>query len=271
MAIEHISTHQDYLDTDRLSLIREVPMVTTKVRPGIAVGAAPRPFRHLRFWKLLARTLQMKAKFYLNGNKSYTNHIYRFYTRDINSHCETFGDKFAAIREEMVELAEPWPGDLVLDVGTGVGWQAAAFARRGLECTGVDYVPDRLKHAEEIHGNEITWMVGDASNLPLETDSFDIVSVSLILHDLPLDRELEALRELRRVSRRRVIIVEPQVPPHWFIRWLYIFIGDLFDESVYFGNFVRRDFEAHLETAGLKLVNKKVVFHGGLTIFVCDV
>lgn len=236
-----------------------------------AQATPPRTVLVPRFWRLLWETIRMKAE-YDHERDTYADHLNRFYTRDVNAHVQTFGDKWAEIRPVMIDLADMRPDDEVLDVATGVGFQAKAFAHAGYKTVGVDLIPDRVKHAEEIHGNHNpSWKVGDATNLPFDDNSFDVVTMSLALHDMPLDVELKALSEMRRVSRRRVVIVEPQVWRGLLRRRFYIWFGETFDESVYFGDFVRRDFNAHLKQVGLKVTHRQRVFHRILTIFACDV
>ena len=243
-------------------------MVDTNIE---AKDKPPRTMLIPRFWRLLWETIKMKSEYDYESD-SYAEHLNRFYTREVNEHVQTFGDKWAETRAPIIRLAEMQPGETVLDVATGVGFQAKAFADAGYTTVGVDLIPDRVKHAEEVHGNHNPkWQVGDATDLPFENNSFDVVTISLALHDMPTDVELKALSEMRRVARRRVVILEPQMWRGPIRRKIYVWLGDTFDESPYFGDFVKRDFEGHLEETGLKVVHREIVFHRSLTIFACDV
>ena len=93
----------------------------------------------------------------------------------------------------------------VLDVGTGTGIFAEAFAGTGLEVTGVDANSGLLEAARR-HAPSVRFMEATAEELPFEADSFDLVFLGHVLHET--DDPLAALREGRRVARIRVGILE---------------------------------------------------------------
>jgi ubiquinone/menaquinone biosynthesis C-methylase UbiE len=93
----------------------------------------------------------------------------------------------------------------VLDVGTGTGIFAEAFARRGLAVTGIDPSPNLLSHARG-HVPGAQFQGGTAEKLPFGDHSFDLVFLGHVLHETD-DRRL-ALEEARRVARLRVAILE---------------------------------------------------------------
>ena len=234
-------------------------------------NSAPVPIFVPRFWVLIAQTIIMKLTHRLRGDGAYTDHLMKFYTRSETPNVEVYGDAYSSIRRALVDAADLQAGESVLDVATGGGHQAAAFARAGHRTIGMDYVPDRARLARENHGNlSLQWGAGDASRLPFADNSFDVVTISLALHDMPELVQRNALTEFRRVARRRVVIVEPRAPEHnRFLRWLYIALGNLVDESLHFGEYVQRDFDSHLGEAGLTLHQMPRVFHGLLAIYVC--
>ncbi len=92
-----------------------------------------------------------------------------------------------------------------LDVGTGSGVFAEAFARRGLAVSGVDANPEMLPAAQRYVPQGI-FRSGTAEKLPFADASFDLVFLGHVLHET--DQPLEALKEARRVSRRRVAVYE---------------------------------------------------------------
>jgi ubiquinone/menaquinone biosynthesis C-methylase UbiE len=93
----------------------------------------------------------------------------------------------------------------VLDVGTGTGLFAEAFAARGLAATGVDDSPEMLEHARRLVPSA-AFRQGRAEQLDLPDGSFDLVFLGLVLHES--HEPLRALREARRVARARVGILE---------------------------------------------------------------
>lgn len=69
-------------------------------------------------------------------------------------------------------------GERVLDVACGAGNTTLAAARRRGVCTGSDFVPALLEHAEQraqAEGLEIEWVEADAHQLPFDDESFDVV------------------------------------------------------------------------------------------------
>jgi SAM-dependent methyltransferase len=105
--------------------------------------------------------------------------------------------------ERVLDLADVEPGMDVVDVGTGSGGTVAIpAALRGATVTGVDVTPelfdDAMRRAGEA-GVDVSWVEGDAAELPLPDASFDRV-LSTFGHAFAADHEA-AGRELVRVCR----------------------------------------------------------------------
>ena len=93
----------------------------------------------------------------------------------------------------------------VLDVGTGTGLFAEAFAKRGLAVCGVDANPGMLTAAKAtVPAGEFCESTAEA--LPYADASFDLVFMGLLLHES--DEQLQVLSEARRVARTKVGILE---------------------------------------------------------------
>jgi SAM-dependent methyltransferase len=81
----------------------------------------------------------------------------------------------------------------VLDLGTGTGKAAGVVARRfpAAEVVGVDLSPEMIQHANELLPDELAgqvrFQVGDATALPLEDGSFDLV---VLMNMIPFFEEL---------------------------------------------------------------------------------
>jgi ubiquinone/menaquinone biosynthesis C-methylase UbiE len=93
----------------------------------------------------------------------------------------------------------------VLDVGTGSGIFVEAFAARGLSITGIDSNLEMVAAAAG-HVPAGDFRQASAEALPFPDGSFDLVFLGLILHEA--DDAVRALREARRLARRRVVVLE---------------------------------------------------------------
>ncbi|HET6439694.1 MAG TPA: methyltransferase domain-containing protein [Anaeromyxobacter sp.] len=102
----------------------------------------------------------------------------------------------------------PPPRD-VLDVGCGTGrlLEAAGDRWKGAHCTGVDLSEDMLAEARRKHEGDgrFTFSQGDASSLPLESASFDLVLSTMSFHHW--SDQVAGVREIARVLRPRGLFV----------------------------------------------------------------
>ncbi len=113
-----------------------------------------------------------------------------------------FGAPLLLIGELLCEAVDLRPGWRVLDVATGSGNTALAAARRSCEVTGADYVPTLLERGREraaAERLEVSFVEGDAEDLPFPDSSFDAVLSSIGVMFAP-DQE-RAAGELLRVCR----------------------------------------------------------------------
>lgn len=157
-------------------------------------------------------------------------------------------------RRKAFELSGWQPGERVLDLCTGTGGLALTFAARGAKVIGVDLARGMLKRASaKANGASANWLEMDATRLGFPNQAFDVSLLSLALHHMPEVVQLNVLSELRRVTRRRIVIIEPEVPvkPSWFPAWA--FVASIIDESEYMQEWVKQDFVGTCEKAGLRV------------------
>jgi ubiquinone/menaquinone biosynthesis C-methylase UbiE len=93
----------------------------------------------------------------------------------------------------------------VLDVGTGTGIFAEAFSVQGLEVTGIDANPAMIEVARRLVPNG-QFRHAPAEVVPYPDGAFDLVFMGLVLHET--DDPLQALKEARRVARKRGAVLE---------------------------------------------------------------
>ena len=111
-----------------------------------------------------------------------------------------------AIREKLIELAAPAPGEKVLDVGCGTGTLAIAIKPQvgAGEVHGIDASPEMIQVAKEKSakdGSDIHFRVALIEAIPFSEASFDLVTSTLMLHHLPDDLKAKGFLEIRRVLK----------------------------------------------------------------------
>ena len=112
------------------------------------------------------------------------------------------------VAELVVERAGISPGETLLDVATGSGNVAIPAALGGAQVTGLDLTPKLLDAARgraTSAGLEITFVEGDAEELPFDADSFDHVTSCFGVMFAP--RQPVAAAELVRVAKPGARIV----------------------------------------------------------------
>jgi ubiquinone/menaquinone biosynthesis C-methylase UbiE len=97
----------------------------------------------------------------------------------------------------------------VVDVGTGSGdFARRLLQRRPAQITAVDLRSEVLEiAARNLRGRDgVTLLQADARALPLADDTADVVHASLLIHHFDPADAVSALREMRRVARRGVVV-----------------------------------------------------------------
>ena len=102
------------------------------------------------------------------------------------------------VREQLRSFVAPNRSDRAIDSGTGAGTLALALSRLVREVVGVDIVPELLERARKGAPANVTFVEGDATNLPFETGSFDLACSRRTLHHIAHPEA--AIAELARVT-----------------------------------------------------------------------
>ena len=125
--------------------------------------------------------------------------FYKLIDRYLN---ESF-DEAAEILSKEIELN----GLTILDIGTGTGAWASKFSKyKPANITGVDFSKKMITIAKKNYSN-ITFSQKNAEDLKeIPNQSFDIVTSSYVLHGMSKDERKIVLDEMKRVSKKYVII-----------------------------------------------------------------
>lgn len=168
------------------------------------------------------------------------------------------------LRDTVVDFTGARNGSAILDVATGTGTQALAFASHGYAVTGIDLSEAMLQIAQKKnrYGNA-KFEVGDATRLRFETNRFDVVCVSFALHDMPLTIREQALKEMVRAARLggTIVIVDYALPENGLGRWLIYHLVRLY-EGEYYRGFIHSDLKALLAKTGITITDELPVLLG---------
>ena len=110
--------------------------------------------------------------------------------RTADAYVTSAGHAKGAELTQMVELAESLLGSLegrkALDVATGGGHTALAFARAGALVTATDLTPEMVRAAQNFvytnGGEAVQFAAAPAENLPFSASSFDLVTCRIAAH-----------------------------------------------------------------------------------------
>jgi len=175
------------------------------------------------------------------------------------------------IRNKVADLIDEEYKDKIkiLDVCTGTGTQAFAFAKRGYEVMGIDLSEEMLRVAKKKNKYEnVRFVVADATKMPFENDYFEYACISFGLHEMPHEVRDHVLDEMRRVSRK-IIVVDYHIPKNRLHRWLHVSFTSLY-ESKYYRDFAKRNLEELLREHGFRVVKEAYGLIDFVKIFVCE-
>ncbi len=170
----------------------------------------------------------------------------------------------SGVRDKVVNFTGAGNGSKILDVATGTGKQAFAFAKKGYDIIGIDLSEAMLKVANRKNKyDNVKFRVADAINLPFENNSFDVSCVSFALHDMPLTIREKALKEMVRVTKPKgmIIIVDYALPKNKIRSFLIYHFVKLY-EGKYYLEFIKSDLEALLRKAGIEIKEELPILFG---------
>jgi demethylmenaquinone methyltransferase/2-methoxy-6-polyprenyl-1,4-benzoquinol methylase len=200
---------------------------------------------------------------YIDDNNNYFRKSAKYYDRNTRI--------IASFREKLFLVAEPQQGEKILDVATGTGAVALTFAKHDFETTGIDLSEDMLAEAAKKKQQlPVTFLKADASRLPFGNQSFDIVTVSFALHDMPLDVRKQAVKEMYRVLKAdgRLVIMDYAKPKNIIWRKIATAIINLYEELSY-KQFLETDLYSFLKQERFHISYEERLLCGAAGLWVC--
>lgn len=126
-------------------------------------------------------------------------------------------------KRALLKLADIKPGERALDLCCGTGDIALALQAAGADVTGVDFSPAMLAIARERAKSapRLKFLQGDALNIPLDSNSFDVVTVGYGLRNLASWEK--GLEEMARVAKPggRLLVLDFGKPENKVWRAIY--------------------------------------------------
>ena len=120
-------------------------------------------------------------------------------------------DPYTHAQQDFLRELRRLEWDSVLEVGCGFGWHLRAIREQypHKRIAGIDFSCSQLRQGTDyLRGRRVFMGQADASRLPFADDAFDLVFTSGTLACIHADLLPDVLREIHRVTRRSVILLE---------------------------------------------------------------
>ena len=123
------------------------------------------------------------------------------YRRVANIYDRLFESQTSGLRLLGVRMFLPKKGMKVLDVGCGTGLHLDIYRRFDCNLYGIDTSTSMLDVARSRLGDNAELHLGEATKMPYEKDTFDLVLCMLALHEMDQLTRILVLSEIRRVLK----------------------------------------------------------------------
>ncbi|MEO8687747.1 MAG: class I SAM-dependent methyltransferase [Solirubrobacteraceae bacterium] len=166
-----------------------------------------------------------------------------------------------------IDLLQPHPDDVLLDVGTGTGGLLREIARRDDQPRSVIAVDASTRMLERVRGVPEAWTleIADARRLRFADGTFSAVTSAYLLHVVDTASRRQIISECRRVLRTagRLVVVTPSWPRTRVGRMLYAPIAAAAGSSVGPAGSLRPlDPKQEVEEAGFTILVARHVARG---------
>ena len=173
-------------------------------------------------------------------------------------------------RSAMVEASGCGPGNRILEICSGTCDLVLSFAREGIHTVAVDLVRNMLKiGCQKSSFEHLEFLETDALQLPLQDKSFDVVAISLALHHMPETVQIIVMKEMTRLARHRVIMLEWNTPTKPFLQTLKWLLLRFFDVSEHLKAWMHQYFSETCKSAGLKIIQEYILTRGFHRLTIC--
>jgi ubiquinone/menaquinone biosynthesis C-methylase UbiE len=116
-------------------------------------------------------------------------------------------------KKKALKLWPPRKGMVVLDAGCGTGSQLNLYRLYGCSVFGVEMSAGMIAAARQKFESSLNLCRGNAGRMPYRNQTFDLILLSMMLHEIPLDTRSVVLAETERVLKDsgRILIIDYRV------------------------------------------------------------
>jgi ubiquinone/menaquinone biosynthesis C-methylase UbiE len=115
-----------------------------------------------------------------------------------------------------VRMYRPSKGMSILDVGCGTGSHLELYQRYDCSLYGIDLSPSMLEIAHTRLGESTRLDLGDATNMPYEDHTFDLIISMLSLHEMMPQTRSGVIGEMKRTLKEdgRILLIDFHPGPY---------------------------------------------------------
>ena len=157
-------------------------------------------------------------------------------------------------------------GKAILDAGCGSGYSTELLLTEysPSRLVAFDFMPEQIEIAKK-RKLPVDFFVGDVTQMELESGSFDAVFIFGILHHVPSWKK--GLKEVARVLKPDGVFLVEEVSTSKAFFDIANFFGFKHPEEA---RFTWPEFEEGIESAGLKILEKKQIIIKGTKSYLCQ-
>jgi len=192
-----------------------------------------------------------------------------------------FDSMNAGLRAVSKRMYPPSAEMTVLDVGCGTGSHLKAYQKVGCTVYGIDMSPAMMEVARQKLGEGANLHLGDATDMPYDDDTFDLITTTLTLHEMPPPTRDGILTEMKRTLKPdgRLLLIDYhpgklRFPKGWLFKGI-ITAAEIAAGREHYANF--RQFMATdglpmlIASHQLKVEQQKIVSGGNMALFLLSV
>jgi len=180
-----------------------------------------------------------------------------------------------------MKMFPPEEGMLVLDVGCGTGIHLERYQKAGCRVSGIDLSPAMLLVARDRLGDNADLHLGDASKMPYPDETFDLILMSTVLHEMPPAMRAAVIDESKRVLKKngRLLWIDfhpgPIKPMKGWINKSVINLVEFIAGGEHFRNYrhfiKNKGLPALISAHRLSVVQEKIVGGGSMAVFLLSI